>query len=186
MRQLLMRRSNLGTSPDMPVLPGGLRLRVAAHADSETLACLLAAAFGDDTWTIERVGSSLLDAPDVPTTYIVVDGRRAVATASVLLREDRPRCSGYLHWVAVDPRSQGNRLGQVVSLAVLHDFSRMNRHNVCLKTDDERLPAIKTYINLGFAGVIRNEDERVRWAKIADSIPSVTTVDDFDSAESVD
>jgi len=177
MRQLLMHCRCLDTLPGLPVLPDGLHLRVAAHSDSETLACLLAAAFDDDTWTTERVGTSLLDAHDVPTTYAIFDGRVAVATASVLLRDDSHPNSGYLHWVAVDPSWQGRRLGHVVCLAVLHEFARLKRRDIFLKTDDQRLPAIKTYVNLGFAGVVREEEERERWLKIAEAIPSVMTED---------
>jgi mycothiol synthase len=173
MRQLLMHRENLLRLPEQPALTPGLCLRKAGEADTAMLCLLLCAAFADDRFTPEWIASELSESALVPTTFVIANGASLVATASVLLREDRAPDTGYLHWVAAAPEWQGARLGYAVSLAVLEELARLGRREVYLKTDDHRLPAIKTYSNLGFRGLVENDEDGERWATVARSIPSI-------------
>ena len=159
-----MRRPTLDALPELPALPAGYALRSAAPEDAAALAGLLQSAFPEEVWTLERVQSTLLQAPDVEETYLITNGTILIATASARIAPEFPE-SGYLHWVAVAPDAQGEKLGYFISLAVLHDFARRGCRDAMLETDDHRLPAIKTYQNLGFVPEPRHESHSARWAE---------------------
>ncbi len=170
MSQLFMRRADLDDLPALPLLPGGYRLRVAEDADADALAALLRAAFDDDDWTTARVRADLLDAPDVVSTWVIDFDGQPAATASTRLRADRFPDSGYVHWVGALPSHAGRRLGFIVSLAVLHEFVRLGCRDAVLETDDFRLPAIKTYRNLGFRPEIQEETHAARWKAVEEKL----------------
>ena len=166
MTQLLMRRPNLDNLPAVPDLPQGYVLREYRDGDLEGLAALLRAAFKDDVWTAEQAKEVLVDAPDVEKTFVVARNDVPVATASVRLLPERFPESGYVHWVAADPAEKGQRLGFVVTLAVLHAFRERGLKDAVLETDDHRLAAIETYQNLGFVPEHAHESHAERWARI--------------------
>lgn len=170
MTQLFMRRADLKDLPALPSLPDGYILRLASDADADALAVVLRAAFDDETWTTDRVRADLLDAPDVVSTFVVDFAARPVATASARLRLDRFPNSGYVHWVGALPGHAGKCLGYLVSLAVLHEFVRLGCRDAVLETDDFRLPAIKTYHNLGFQPEMRDETHEERWKAVAEKM----------------
>ena len=160
-----MRRPTLDALPEIPALPAGCTLRSAVPEDAVALAELLQSAFPEEVWTLERVQSALLEAPDVEETYLMTSEGALVATASARIAPEFPN-SGYLHWVAVAPNAQGQKFGSVISLAVLHDLARRGCRDAVLETQDHRLPAIKTYQNLGFAPESRHDSHGPRWAEI--------------------
>jgi mycothiol synthase len=164
--QLLMRRPNLDDLPEIPPLPPGYVLREFQPDDLEPVAALMRAAFDDPQWTPEKFNAALIEAPDVKKTFVIAYEGTPVATASARLRPERFPDSGYVHWVAVDPAHQGKRLGYIVTLAVLHEFVRLGCKDAVLETDDTRLPAIKTYQNLGFQPEHTHESHPERWAEV--------------------
>ncbi len=166
MQQLLMRRPNLDALPEIPPLPPGYVLREYQPGDLEPLAALMRIAFEDPQWTPEKLREALIDAPDVKKTFVIVYEGVPVATASARLLPDRFPGSGYVHWVAADPAHKGQRLGYIVTLAVLHEFVRLGCRDAVLETDDNRLAAIKTYQNLGFVPENTHESHPERWAEI--------------------
>ncbi|HZP80664.1 MAG TPA: GNAT family N-acetyltransferase [Chthonomonadaceae bacterium] len=165
MQQLFMRRPNLDDLPEIPPLPPGYTLREYQPGDLEPLAALMQKAFEDPQWTPEKVRKTLIDAPDVKKTFIIDYQGKPVATASARLLPEQYPGSGYVHFVAADPEHKGQRLGYIVSLAVLHEFVRLGCQDAVLETDDFRLPAIKTYQNLGFEPEHRHESHPERWAE---------------------
>ena len=61
--------------------------------------------------------------------------------------------------------SEGGRgLGFHVSLACTHIMAAEGRTSAVLQTDDFRLPAIKSYLRLGFAPLLMHENQRQRRA----------------------
>ncbi len=170
MSQLTMRRPHLADLPESPHLPESYVLREATSADSLGLSALMSAAFEDASWTPERVHRELLDAPNVPETYVIAFHGVAVATASLLLDPEREPGTAVLHWVGVHPEHVGRRLGMIVSLAVLKDAAERGLGDSMLLTDDERLPAIKTYMRLGFDPVMTDEGHEGRWTKVYDAL----------------
>jgi mycothiol synthase len=170
MKQLSMRRPNLDGLPGIPELRDGYTLRKFGETDLKPLASLLSKAFDNDEWTAARVREVLTDHPDVPATFVIDYLGWPVATASALLDPNGPKETGTLHWVAADPAHGGKRLGYVVSLAVLHEIAKYGCTNADLLTDDHRLPAIKTYLNLGFAPENRDETHASRWEEVRGKI----------------
>ncbi|HZP81973.1 MAG TPA: GNAT family N-acetyltransferase [Chthonomonadaceae bacterium] len=166
MEQLAMRRPNLDGLPELPPMPPGYLLRPGCAVDAESLAALLAIAFATSAWTPEKALSELLANPDVKQTYLITCEGRVVATASALLLPETYPGTGIVHYVAADPEHKGRRLGYLVSLAVLHEFARLGCKDALLRTDDPRLPAIKTYLDLGFEPVFIDETHVARWQKV--------------------
>jgi len=158
-----MHRPTLTDLPEMPVLPKAFALDDCNESDSEALAELLGAAFEDPLWTVERVNNALLRASDIRRTFAIRNDARIVATASLRYMPDRFPSAAYVHWVAVDPMIRGMRLGRIVSLAVLRLGVEQDLHDAWLETDDFRLPAIATYLGLGFLPALRGEDHSERW-----------------------
>ena len=72
-----------------------------------------------------------------------------VATAMALHSEVYPS-GGELGWLACDPAHAGKGLGMVVSAAVTARFIDAGCRNIHLYTEDYRLPALKTYLRLGY------------------------------------
>jgi mycothiol synthase len=166
MTQLLMRRPDLEGLGPAPALPAGYVLRSAVPDDAPGLAVVLAKAFGDSSWDAARVMRELVDDPAVHETFVVLCGLTPVATASVQTQPENYPDTGVLHWVASDPEHRGKKLGAIVSTAVLREFVDMGLRSAVLATDDERLPAIKTYLSLGFEPVFVDESHRPRWVNV--------------------
>jgi mycothiol synthase len=89
-----------------------------------------------------------------------------VATASAWFRPQWGETAGYLHMVGLLPEYAGRSLGLQASLAALHQMKREGRQSAVLETDDFRLPAIKTYLRLGFVPEFTHESHAERWKTI--------------------
>lgn len=160
-----MRRGSLRDLPP-PELPPGVALHPGGAGDEPALALLLRAAFEDETWTEERVRRALTAAPDVERVLVLRADDEIVATASARLLPERFPGAGYVHWVAVAPAKRGLRLGAAVTLAVLHAFRELGLDTAVLETDDHRLPAIRTYLRLGFEPLEADAESAARWAAV--------------------
>lgn len=163
--QLRMRRADLEGLPAMPSLPSGYALREAAAGDAAAIAGVLTRSFVAE-WDAARVRSVLLDHPEVPTTFVIDREGVPVATASYqLMPKDHPQ-SGWVHYVGAEPSESGKGLGVAVVLAVLHRAKEDGRVDAFLTTDDPRLPAIRTYLKLGFAPDMWHESHAERWRAV--------------------
>ncbi len=74
---------------------------------------------------------------------------------------------GYLHFVAVNPDHRGRKLGHLVSLAALGRFLEEGRTMAVLETEEFRIPAIKTYLRLGFRPQVTG-DTQTQWQELAE------------------
>lgn len=155
-----MRRPDLD---DLPAAPTGVELATAA--DAEGLARLFDASFGE-AWDAARVHRELLDDQTVEAVYVIRERERIVATASARLLPKEHPGAGYLHWAASDPQLRGRGLGRAVTIAVMHRFAADGLAATVLETDDERLPAIKVYLALGYVPLYPDAGHEDRWSKI--------------------
>ena len=146
--------------------PGGYTLRRAGPDDAEAIARCMALAFGE--WDAERVRRAFLLAPDCQATFVAVEARSGQVVACASHRGVPERFPGatYLHWVGADPGHAGRRLGALVSAAVIAFGRRDGPRDAVLETDDVRLPAIATYLGLGFAPEYRDSAQPRRWAAV--------------------
>jgi|SRR5579872_1548137 len=169
--QLVMRRPDLEGLPE-PAVPAGYELRPFRGGEETALAAALAAAFPEDPWTVETVRARLIDAPDVVETFVVAHKGAPVATASARLAPTRFPGSGYLHWVGCAPAHRGRGLGTLVTLRTLHHFHVLGCRDSVLETDDFRLPAIRSYLNLGYAPEPRDASHEDRWKRVLEQLDS--------------
>ena len=153
---------------DPPAAAGGFRR--AGPDDVAPLAALLGSAFPSEAWTPARVDRELTSADDVIAVLLSGDDAGLTATASA--RHDAMRYPGigYLHWVAVAPRARGRGLGREAVLATVSVFADCGFEQVVLETDDDRLPAISSYLGLGFIPLLRADDHGVRWSGVFRSL----------------
>lgn len=84
--------------------------------------------------------------------------------------EGTPEETGYLHMVGVKSQYQGKNFGRILSCVVLDYFSKNGFTDAVLQTDDERIPAIVTYLNIGFFPLLINETHKIRWEKILEKL----------------
>lgn len=98
---------------------------------------------------------------------------RPVATACAWYKSAWDEQTGYLHMVGVLPSYSGKKLGYIVSLAALQQMFREERKSAVLNTDDYRIPAIITYLKLGFDPQIVHESHVHRWRLIAELLGNV-------------
>ena len=163
--QLFMRLPDFSGLPPAPPLEPGYLLRPAVPADHEQLAGLLTEAFGD-TWDAQRVAAEFSPGNGVAATYLVAGRAGVVATAAARRLPDRYTDAGYVHYVGVRFSERGKRLGEAVTRRVLSHFAAQGLHQAVLETDDFRLPAIWTYLRLGFVPEPRVPGDVVRWSRV--------------------
>jgi mycothiol synthase len=149
-------------------LPPGYGLRTYRPGDEDAwLALLRSADFGG--WDRVRL-DLMLRHPHVKVPHdgiIFATVRdRPVGTASTYLHPVEDRVDPELGWVVVDPRHRGRGLGLVVCQAVLEAMQLLGYDHAYLLTDDHRLPAIKTYLRLGFEPALVDQSHPARWAAI--------------------
>jgi mycothiol synthase len=165
--QLVMLRPHLDDLPEAPPLPRGYLLRTYQDSDMPSLVATLADSF-HEYWDDARVALELTAAPDVQTVYVVVHDDRAVGTASSRFVPERYPDAGYIHWVGVASEHLRRGLASALLICVLHEFRERGYPTVVLETDDFRIPAIRSYLKLGFIPIydVRTEDHRARWSNV--------------------
>jgi len=89
-----------------------------------------------------------------------------VAIACGLLR---PKGWTELAWVAVSPKHRGLGLGKMVCSAVVAQLLENKRTKIFGSTQDERLSAIKIYLDIGFYPLYR-EEKVERWKSICQQL----------------
>ena len=75
-----------------------------------------------------------------------------------------------LGWVLTDPVYKGHHLGKTVSVAAMHKCLAKGYRRISLLTDDFRIPALKTYLGLGWQPWLYDSDMQERWTKIAENL----------------
>lgn len=162
MSQLTMQIRSLTGLPEVNV-PAPYVLRPYQLGDEVSAAECLSSAFGEP-WTPEKVLSELAENAGTWKMFVIVHGDQVVTTATA--RTSGQPGEGYVHWVATHADHVGKRLGYWGTLAVLHEFVAQDASRGILTTDDPRLPAIKTYLNLGFEPAILDETHPERWETV--------------------
>jgi len=166
--QLAMKLDDLSTLLGV-CLPEGYAIRHYLPGDEANWNRIIYASFDvpeerRDGWFERRIAADPAFSPD-RVLFVVRDGE-AVGTATAWQVIGCPPEIGYLHYVGVLPSETGKRLGYQISLAALHKMVKEGRKAAVLLTDDFRIPAIKTYIKLGFHPVLVHENQRIRWRKV--------------------
>lgn len=170
-RQLRMVRPNLENLPKLE-LPAGYGMRSYLEGDEVHWARIITDSFGGRERTAQDTRDQITERdvflPDgfYLATYRGIPVGTACAWTDVLDERD----VGNVHMVGVVTEHTGHKLGKWVSLAVLRYLRDNGFKCAKLDTDDFRIPAVKTYLNLGFIPVYVEEGQPERWRKIFEKL----------------
>ena len=164
--QMVWPKRLLGAPPEVK-LPEGYALRQYEPADADAhVALMRRAGFGH--WDSEELAAAIPNIP--PGGFFLVEHRatgRVVATAMAWHNpSDLHPYGGELGWVAGDSQHKGKHLGLAVCAAATRRFLECEYREIYLKTDDFRLPAIKTYLRLGYQPLMFRDGMAARWEKV--------------------
>ncbi len=164
--QMIWPEDKLNQPPEY-TLPDGYTMRTYQHGDEDGMIRLMAKA-GFDSWNEQALATLFTRALPNGTFFIVHDATGdivATASASYNAKEPNP-FAGMLDWVASDPEHRGKKLGYAVSAAVVEKLIKDGYKKITLATDDFRIPAIKTYLKMGFLPHHVAEDHERRWTEV--------------------
>ncbi|MBI3921633.1 MAG: hypothetical protein HY318_09470 [Armatimonadetes bacterium] len=161
--QLVMRRPHLKDLPTM-ALPVGHGVRCYRPGDEAAWEAIIGESFGSEHSFAETMQAAPCFLPE--RVWFVTCGEVPVATASAWKVPRYGPDTGMVHMVGALTQHTGKRLGYWVSLATLHRFVEEGLCDAVLQTDDFRLPAIKTYLNLDFEPLLVDENQRERWREV--------------------
>jgi len=158
---------HLLNAPPPVRLPPGYTLRTYRPGDESRFYQIMALA-GWPGWDGQRLHPWLLRV--VPEGWFMVVSERTgeIVTTAMALHDhlsSRP-FSGELGWLAGDPAHAGKRLGRAVSAAVTARFVEVGYRHIHLYTEHWRLPALKTYLNLGYVPWLSAPDMAERWQAV--------------------
>ncbi len=77
---------------------------------------------------------------------------------------------GVLGWVMTHPEMRGHHLGKSVSVACMHRLYQEGYRTFSLLSDDFRVAALKTYLDLGWKPWLYMKDMKERWEKVAEML----------------
>lgn len=158
---------NIISNSEMPEIPEGFILRTFRDGDEENYIQLMRNA-GFTYWDhalCERIKQNSL--PDgIFFLEEKISGTLAAAAMANRSQEATADQVGELGWVGVDPVFRGKHLAATVCKAVQARFRREGYKKAFLRTDDFRLPAVKTYISLGWLPVINDPEMEKRWDRV--------------------
>ncbi len=157
-------------APPWPPVPTGYRLRAQRAGDEAAFFRLMELA-GWPGWNEEKIAP--LRARFIPGCWFVVDApdQPVVATAMGLTSASELHPGGAeLGWVAAHPDHRGKGLGLAVCAAVTRALLQLGFADIYLLTDDWRLPALKTYLKLGYEPFLFLPQMRERWQAICSKL----------------
>lgn len=170
-RQLRMVRPDLDNLPKLE-LPPGYGMRTYREGDEVHWANIISDSFGGKQRTAEDTRNEITGqerfVPD--GFYFATHDGTPVGTACAWRQTVDETEVGYVHMVGVASAHTGHKLGKWVSLAVLIYFRDYGFRCAMLDTDDFRIPAIKTYLNLGFVPVYIEDGQPKRWQVIFEKL----------------
>jgi mycothiol synthase len=166
MSQLKMEKSDLDNVPQIRV-PESYVLRTFREGDEASLGRVYGAS-DLGTESAEKVRQNIVGNPcfKPERVFVVEHDGEIVATAAGWIDANQPDM-GYLHMVGALPGHRGKQLGKLVTVAAIN-YSRNEGFTVQrLDTDDERLPALGLYLDLGYYPVYLDGTHPGRWETIA-------------------
>lgn len=100
------------------------------------------------------------------TITFAVRGEEIVGAACAFLHPGTGGAVAELGWVVVHPDHRGRGLGAAVCRAVLRYLQARGYGYAYLLTEGDRLPAIATYLRLGFEPELLDASHPARWAAL--------------------
>jgi mycothiol synthase len=154
-------------APPAVRLPPGYGLRTYRPGDEPRFYEVMELA-GWPRWNDERLRPWL--ARILPEGWFMAvheETGRIVATAMALHdHSELHPFGGELGWLAADPAHAGKGLGMAVSAAVTGRLIQAGYRNIHLYTEHWRLPALKTYLKVGYVPFLYAPEMPERWRGI--------------------
>jgi mycothiol synthase len=158
-------------APPAVRLPAGYRLRTYRPGDETHFYEIMDLA-GWPGWDDERLAPWI--ARVLPEGwFLAVHEERDEIVASAMAvhsHSERHPFGGELGWVAADPNHTGQGLGGAVSAAATARLIAAGYRNIHLCSEDWRLPALKTYLKLGYVPFLYSSEMAERWRAICDQL----------------
>ena len=152
------------------MLPQGFALHNHIQGEEKKWETLVQKAFGRP-YTFKNTMVWVGDYSPEHIMYISKDGVD-IATATAIEFHLFPG-EGLFHMVATDPDARGMGAGRLACIAALNQIAARGFKTAVLRTEDERIPAIKLYLSLGFEPVFADETHPERWEKIYKKIGEI-------------
>ena len=162
----------LGSLPEVRV-PAGYALRTYRDGDDEAYLALYQAA----GW--ER-GATALELPllqGLPDGFFfaVHEARREVAGTAIAVHNPRGGhyvfpFGGELGNLVVRPDQRGSGLGRALAAAVTARLIRAGYRSIRLGTQDDRLPALRVFLALGYVPFLFTSEMEGRWQAVYDRL----------------
>ncbi|GAA3399870.1 GNAT family N-acetyltransferase [Paenibacillus hodogayensis] len=165
--QLAMLREELESLPELN-LPEGYSVRGFQDGDEAAWERIIQDSFGGE----RKFDSHMRRDPEYRperVRFICCHGE-PVATASAWYSGEWGADTGCLHMVGILSSHAGKGIGSIVSLAAMHQMKREGRTRAVLRTDDFRIPAIKSYWKLGYKPYLVHENQVERWRAIGEKL----------------
>jgi len=164
--QLRMRLTNLNNI-ELPALSPDYQVRTYRKGDEELWVSIIMSSFGGNYPASQTLSEILTSREFDPNgLFFITYNEQAVGTVCAQVRIIGGQEIGYLHMLGVIPVHQGKKLGRLLTLYASHYLKRKGFRNITLDTDDFRLPAIKTYADLGFEPVYLERSHKKRWKEV--------------------
>jgi len=164
--QMVWPEQRLNTPPAVR-LPPGYTLRTYQPGDEPRFYQVMELA-GWPGWNGDRLRPWLLRMLPEGWFMAVHEESSEIAATAMALHDHtwlHPFC-GELGWVAGDPAHAGQGLGLAVCAAVTARFMAVGYCQIHLYTEDFRLPALKTYLKLGYIPFLSTPEMPERWRTI--------------------
>lgn len=118
------------------------------------------------TWTENRFEKIIMPGLFPKGCVFILDGLKLIACSATCLRKETAPLAT-LMYVLVLPQYRGRNLSFSMNSEVLRVCQEQGLPGVTLLTDDFRLPAIRSYLNLGFVPDMEASlDARQRWEMV--------------------
>lgn len=169
-RQLRMIRPNLDNLPPV-IVPNGCQIRTYLPGDEAAWAEIMNTGIGTG-WSVEMVKDQLISQPqfDAKGLFFAICNGHPIGSACAWRGSLEEQVMGNVHMVCVLPEARGNNLGYLLTLAVLHRLKQQGFRQADLLTDDFRIPAIRSYLRLGFEPFCYDETDVERWGKVMEAV----------------
>lgn len=164
--QLFLRKSNMDDLSPFS-LPAGFGLHTHIEGQESNWEDIIEEAFGSRFSFEKSIRNGGGYKPEY-VLYVSKDGRD-IATATAVEKEDFPG-EGWFRMVGTRPDARGLGAGRLVLNACLHSLAARGYKSVVLSTDDNRIPAIKLYLSLGFEPLYTHESHKERWENVMKEI----------------
>jgi mycothiol synthase len=163
--------ASLLSAPPTVLPPPGYSVRLCTPDDDGRHAEIMELA-GWEGWAA-AYGDMALQTVLPRSWFLAVHDETETPVASAMCCHNYKRTTpawGSVGWVGCDPAHTGHGLGGTLTSAVVSRFIEIGYDKIDLHSEDFRLPALKTYLRMGFVPLLYTHDMPARWERICKAV----------------